>query len=108
VADRPQGRRGPIGLGERSGCPHTRKSPEAGRHGYRAHVADPETGIITDEKLTKAADQENSDPAVAAEFVTAETAETDGAATPGQDVPDLGRSRRNGGDGALAWYGDSA
>ena len=35
---------------------HTRKSPEARRDGYRAHVAaDPETGIITDEKLTKAA-----------------------------------------------------
>ena len=35
---------------------HTRKSPEARRDGYRAHVAaDPETGIITDEKLTRAA-----------------------------------------------------
>ena len=33
---------------------HTRKSPEARRDGYRAHVAaDPETGIITDEKLTR-------------------------------------------------------
>ena len=35
---------------------HTRKSPENRRDGYRAHVAaDPETGIITDEQLTKAA-----------------------------------------------------
>ena len=35
---------------------HTRKSPEARRDGYRAHVAaDPGTGIITDEKLTGAA-----------------------------------------------------
>ena len=35
---------------------HTRKSPEARRDGYRAHVAaEPETGIITDEKLTRAA-----------------------------------------------------
>ena len=42
---------------------HTRKSPEARRDGYRAHVAaDPETGIITDEQLTKAAGPENSDP----------------------------------------------
>ncbi len=42
---------------------HTRKSPEARRDGYRAHLAaDPETGIITDEKLTRAAGQENSDP----------------------------------------------
>src|SRR6266498_453710 len=65
---------------------HTRKSPEARRDGYRAHLAaDPETGIITDEKLTRAAGQENSDPAVAEEFLTA------GA----------------GGD-PLAWYGDSA
>ena len=42
---------------------HTRKSPEARRDGYRAHLAaDPETGIITDEKLTKASGTENSDP----------------------------------------------
>ena len=35
---------------------HTRKSPEARRDGYRAHLAaEPETGIITDEQLTKAA-----------------------------------------------------
>jgi hypothetical protein len=53
---------------------HTRKSPEARRDGYRAHVAaDPQTGIITDEKLTKAAGPENSDPAVAAEFLAGET-----------------------------------
>ena len=53
---------------------HTRKSGEARRDGYRAHVAaDPETGIITDEKLTRAAGQENSDPAVAQEFLAAGT-----------------------------------
>ena len=47
---------------------HTRKSPENRRDGYRAHVAAcPETGIITDEKLTGAAGEENSDAAVAAE-----------------------------------------
>ena len=70
------------------GARHTRKSPEARRDGYRAHVAaDPETGIITDEKLTGAAGQENGDAAVAAEFLAAET--------------------RDGGQ-RLAWYGDSA
>jgi hypothetical protein len=59
---------------------HTRKSPEARRDGYRAHVAaDPDTGIITDEKLTKAAGQDNSDPAVAEEFLAAETAASDAA-----------------------------
>lgn len=49
---------------------HTRKSPEARRDGYRAHVAaEPETGIITDEALTKAAGSENSDPGVAEKFL---------------------------------------
>ncbi|MGH3862302.1 IS1182 family transposase [Actinokineospora sp.] len=63
---------------------HTRKSPENRRDGYRAHVsAEPETGIITDEALTKAAGTENSDPAVAGEFLDAE-------------------------DGPREWYGDSA
>jgi IS5 family transposase len=76
---------------------HTRKSPEARRDGYRAHVAaDPETGIITGEKLTRASGDEGSDPAVAAGFVAGEAAGTGGTAG----------GRRE--DGALAWYGDSA
>jgi hypothetical protein len=80
---------------------HTRKSPEARRDGYRAHVAaDPETGIITDEKVTKAAGEDNGDPAVAAEFLAAETARTGG------DAP--GRRGAAGESGVLAWYGDSA
>jgi IS5 family transposase len=66
---------------------HTRKSPEARRDGYRAHVAAcPDTGIITDEKLTRAAGTENSDAAIAAQFVAAETSA----------------------GGQRAWYGDSA
>jgi hypothetical protein len=76
---------------------HTRKSPEARRDGYRAHVAaDPDTGIITDEKLTKAAGQENSDPAVAGDFLDAEAATGDIA--PGRTTD----------AGDLSWYGDSA
>ena len=95
---------------------HTRKSPEARRDGYRAHLAaDPETGIITDEKLTRAAGQENSDPAVAGEFLAAEAAAADG-----EHAPPGGASRGGGGTGhgggaacvdggdQLAWYGDSA
>ncbi len=83
---------------------HTRKSPEAGRDGYRAHVAaDPQTGIITDEKLTKAAGQDNADPAVAAEFLAAETAATATADEPGHD--DAGHDDAS---HRLAWYGDSA
>jgi len=79
---------------------HTRKSPEARRDGYRAHVAaDPETGIITDEKLTGAAGAQNSDAAVAAEFVAAEAA---AGGTGGDD------SDHDGAGGQLGWYADSA
>jgi transposase len=67
---------------------HTRKSPENRRDGYRAHVAAcPETGIITGEQLTRAAGEENSDAAVAAQFVAGEV---------------TGRGP------ACQWYGDSA
>jgi hypothetical protein len=63
---------------------HTRKSPENRRDGYRAHVAaEPETGIITDEELTKAVGTENSDAAVAEKFLDTE-------------------------DDTCEWYGDSA
>jgi IS5 family transposase len=80
---------------------HTRKSPEARRDGYRAHVAaDPETGIITDEKLTRAAGTENSDPAVAEEFLAAGAGQEDS----GPDGPGAGGR----GEEPLAWYGDSA
>jgi hypothetical protein len=67
---------------------HTRKSPEARRDGYRAQVvACPETGIITGEQLTKACGQDNSDAAVAGQFLA--------------DQPTRGGS-------ACEWYGDSA
>jgi hypothetical protein len=77
---------------------HTRKSPEARRDGYRAHVAaEPETGIITDEALTRAAGTENSDPGVAEKFLAAdEAAEEPG----GEDGTGEGGGRE--------WYGDSA
>ena len=78
---------------------HTRKSPESRRDGYRAHVAaEPGTGIITDEELTKAAGTENSDPAVAGRFLAAQAME----ATPGSQRPtDSDTPTRE-------WYGDSA
>lgn len=95
---------------------HTRKSPEARRDGYRAHLAsDPETGIITDEKLTRAAGQENSDPAVAEEFLAAEAAGDAGEHTPPAEGSRGGDSTRHDGGAArgdsadqAAWYGDSA
>jgi hypothetical protein len=69
---------------------HTRKSPENRRDGYRVHVAaEPETGIVTDEELTKAAGAEHADPAVAERFLAAETLH---AADPAAVVE---------------WYGDS-
>jgi hypothetical protein len=88
------------------GARHTRKSREARRDGYRAHLAaDPETGIITDEKLTGAAGTENSDAAVAAEFVAAETAAEGARGTgPGHD----GDRNQDDAGGQFAWYGDSA
>ena len=74
---------------------HTRKSGEARRDGYRAHVAaDPETGIITGEKLTKASGEDNSDPAVAAGFLTAGHGPDTCGGTPGRQP--------------LSWYADSA
>ncbi len=89
---------------------HTRKSPGARRDGYRAHVAaDPETGIITDEKLTRAAGQENSDPAVAEQFLAAEAGQQDPGPAAAGDPPVAGDEA--GGDCGgepLAWYGDSA
>jgi IS5 family transposase len=94
---------------------HTRKSPEARRDGYRAHLAaDPETGIITDEKLTRAAGQENSDPAVAEEFLAAEVAgghDADAPQAAGSSDCDSGGPGSGGSErdsGRLAWYGDSA
>jgi IS5 family transposase len=93
---------------------HTRKSGEARRDGYRAHLAaDPQTGIITDEKLTRASGEENSDPAVAAEFLAAEAGrEEPGAAgapqPPGKHGPDGPACGDHGDREPLAWYGDSA
>src|SRR5207247_11167094 len=52
---------------------HTRKSPEARRDGYRAHVAaEPETGIITDEELTKPAGDDNPAAADAPQMLARE------------------------------------
>ena len=91
---------------------HTRKSPEARRDGYRTHVAaEPSTGIITDEALTKAAGTENSDPALAEQFLAADIANSHGEASEdatddrpadnSEDTDVEGPARRQ-------WYGDSA
>ena len=97
---------------------HTRKSPEARRDGYRAHLAaDPETGIITDEKLTRASGTENSDPAVAEEFLAAGAGQGEAGPAAAEQPPATGEDDDSGagqhGDNGtgrepLAWYGDSA
>lgn len=103
---------------------HTRKSPSNRKDGYRAHmVAEPETGLITDEALTMAAGPENSDAAVAQQFLTptgqvpdeqALTASRDVPIDEGLDAPvskgeaaqpDAAQPGR--GEG-FAWYGDAA
>src|SRR5215468_6712745 len=83
---------------------HTRKSPEARRDGYRAHaVAEPDTGIITDEQLTKAAGTDNSDPALAQRFLAADiTASTAGHSGADEQAGDQDAAARR------EWYGDSA
>jgi hypothetical protein len=93
---------------------HTRKSPEARRDGYRAHVAaDPDTGIITDEELTKASGADNADPAVAERFLANDTADHDTADhdTADHDTADHDTADTVENTGAPArreWYGDSA
>jgi hypothetical protein len=50
---------------------HTRKSKSARRDGYRGHVAaEPETGLITDCQLTKAAGDDGSDPVIGEQMIS--------------------------------------
>jgi hypothetical protein len=91
---------------------HTRKSPEARRHGYRAHLAaDPDTGIITDEELTKACGTDNSDPAVAQRFLANDIAGSNDS-TDNDSVQDEHASDGEDNDTDTPtrheWYGDSA
>jgi hypothetical protein len=104
---------------------HTRKSPEARRDGYRAHlVAEPGTGLITDEQLTKAAGPDNSDPAIAATFLANDIAastqvtSTEDTTTEAQDMDTDAESACVGGDTepgeagltelVRSWFADSA
>ena len=90
--------------------------------GYRAHlVSEPSTGIITDEDMTMAAGEDNSDAAVAARFAAAEHEQDQDQ--PGRQQDEHGQDPGAGPDGAgggpdaagpaaeagtLTWYGDSA
>jgi hypothetical protein len=58
---------------------HTRKSVQARRDGFRAHVeVEPETGLVIATELTKAFGEDNTDAAVAARMLTAEPAPVEG------------------------------
>jgi len=84
---------------------HTRKSPEARRDGYRAHLAaEPGTGIITDEELTKAAGTDNSDPAIAEQFLTADIANS----THNDNNNNNDNQANTDTSAQREWYGDSA
>jgi IS5 family transposase len=106
---------------------HTRKSPSSRRDGYRAHlVAEPGTGLITDEALTMAAGPDNADPALAQQFLgptgpgpTGPAPDEQGVVPSGDAVlaaaptaadavgsDAVGGSQRR--DQGLTWYGDSA
>jgi hypothetical protein len=104
---------------------HTRKSPSSRRDGYRAHlVAEPGTGLITDEQLTKAAGPDNADAAVAQQFlahtesegselVRDATCDDPANSDPANDAPADDAAAddavgRGPGNEELAWYGDSA
>ncbi len=86
---------------------HARKNRHTPVDGYRAHLAaEPATGIITDEDLTMASGEDNSDAAAAARFLAAGPDQDErrrqdaarGSGGPGQDT----------GSGHLTWYADSA
>jgi IS5 family transposase len=115
---------------------HTRKSQHNRVDGYRAHlVAEPETGLITDEALTMAAGPANADAALAQRFLAHteqapnERAHTEQPGVPSAagptgadlDAPASGgefadhpaaaaedASAPSAGQEGLAWYGDSA
>jgi len=101
---------------------HTRKSPEARRDGYRAHlVAEPGTGLITDEELTQATGADNSDAAIGETFVATDiqanpatdAESTDGESTDGEAAGAPPLQEQTVDDQALAepvrsWFADSA
>jgi hypothetical protein len=65
-------------------------------------AADPDTGIITDEELTKAAGSDNADPAVAGRFLANDIADSNDHDTTTEHDSDTAAAPRR------EWYGDSA
>lgn len=64
---------------------HTRKSKSVRRDGYRGHVAaEPDTGLITDCEMTKAAGAEGSDPVIGEQMISRDRYHHTGHQTPTQ------------------------
>ncbi|MDT5351245.1 MAG: hypothetical protein QOH91_4532 [Mycobacterium sp.] len=71
---------------------HTRKSKSVRRDGFRGHIAaEPETGLITDAELTKAAGEAGPDPVVGEAMISRDRyhhgGDTASGATPATDEP---------------------
>ena len=66
---------------------HTRKSKSNRRDGFRGHVAaEPETGLITDAELTKAAGEAGSDPVVGEPMIARDRFHRPATQTPHPDT----------------------
>jgi IS5 family transposase len=88
---------------------HSRKNRHTPVDGYRAHLAaEPVTGIITDEDLTMASGEDNSDAAAAARFAAREHGQDAGAAQGTRGAGGPGTAGEQEDPGELTWYGDSA
>ncbi|MCI4674514.1 transposase [Mycolicibacterium litorale] len=103
---------------------HTRKSKSNRKDGFRGHVAtEPETGLITDTELTRAAGEEGSDAVVGEQMIARDSyhgtgaddagpdaappiADTPGGTDDGATQPDPARSRHTGEDSSSSsWVG---
>ncbi|HEX6403750.1 MAG TPA: IS1182 family transposase [Pseudonocardiaceae bacterium] len=95
---------------------HARKSKSVRRDGYRGHVAaEPDTGLITDCELTKAAGHAGSDPVVGEQMISRDRYHQADAEPvrdkradqqPGDDQPTAAADQEKG--EGLEVYGDSA
>src|SRR5437764_9998135 len=89
---------------------HARKSKAVRRDGYRGHVAaEPDTGLITDCELTKAAGQAGSDPGVGEQMISRDRYhQADAEPVPDERAGDNQSAADQENSEGLQVYGDSA
>ena len=89
---------------------HARKSKAVRRDGYRGHVAaEPDTGLITDCELTKAAGQAGSDPVVGEQMISRDRYhQADAEPVPDERAGDNQSAADQENSEGLQVYGDSA